>query len=309
MNLTATQRQQLHTALLSAFPHWNDLRVFTDHYLDLNLATIATGTDLQTAAHDLIVWARKEGRVAELLAALGTARPQHPTVKVCCAWLPADGSSTAPAASTPPTMTTAARDRLEARINELDPPSWAALLTTLGLDPSLVRSQRTIQTEALLQQWVTEGWPGLEAAVQVQVTRQATAQAAAARDEEIAALWEQLKAAAQEEAWGTVIAQGEALLQLGRAEWPLTSATANGYYQRATFAAVRQDYVSALADYTRAIELADDNALYYHARSTVHCALGQTAEAEADAAQAHRRDPAHYGPPPAQHPPANNAPT
>jgi hypothetical protein len=83
VNLTPLQRKQLHNALVEAFPTWNDLRLFTDLELGVNLATISTEQNLNTAILELIYWAIAGEHLFALIDAMCTARPDNSTVLSC----------------------------------------------------------------------------------------------------------------------------------------------------------------------------------------------------------------------------------
>src|SRR5690349_14988747 len=80
-DLTPTQRKSLPSARLQAFPSWADCPLLADLELGINLAAQTTEqNNVAMAALDLIYWALKEGRLADLLAGMAAQRPHNPQV-------------------------------------------------------------------------------------------------------------------------------------------------------------------------------------------------------------------------------------
>jgi hypothetical protein len=75
------QRQQLHQALLSAFPTPDSLRQMVSFELDQNLYTIAGGDNYSAVAFSLVVWAEAHGKVNELLAGASRQNSGNPELR------------------------------------------------------------------------------------------------------------------------------------------------------------------------------------------------------------------------------------
>lgn len=59
-----------------AFPGWNQLRIMTSDYLDLNLATVTSENEnLETQAFELIEWSQARGTLGDLVLAARYANP------------------------------------------------------------------------------------------------------------------------------------------------------------------------------------------------------------------------------------------
>ncbi len=67
MQLNGEQRKRFHESLLNAFPSKPLLKQMVDFELDENLDAIAVGENHSDTVFELINWARKEGKVKELL--------------------------------------------------------------------------------------------------------------------------------------------------------------------------------------------------------------------------------------------------
>ncbi len=81
MKLDGAQRQQLHQALLSAFPTWPALEQMVSFGLDTELAKIAGTANLSQAVFDLLTWAEAGNRFQDLLNAAGQANPSNALLK------------------------------------------------------------------------------------------------------------------------------------------------------------------------------------------------------------------------------------
>lgn len=81
-NLTAPQRKQLNDALLSAFPTPAALRRMVDFGLDTSLDQITTAGSLSDMVLDLIVWARAQTRVEDLVKAALAANSTNTQLRV-----------------------------------------------------------------------------------------------------------------------------------------------------------------------------------------------------------------------------------
>src|SRR5438309_12103881 len=81
LHLTGPQKRELHTALLDAFPDESDLRHMVRWELDENLRTIATGSSLKDVVFDLIEWADKEGKQAQLIAGAQNSNANNPILR------------------------------------------------------------------------------------------------------------------------------------------------------------------------------------------------------------------------------------
>ena len=75
MSLTGPQHQQLQSALLAAFDEAG-LRILARQELETDLDAVAGGKNKTEIVLNLIAWAEREGRVADLIAG---ARRQNPT--------------------------------------------------------------------------------------------------------------------------------------------------------------------------------------------------------------------------------------
>lgn len=80
MELDPTQREALHGALLAAFPQPSQLKMMVDFKLDANLDEFTSGALIQRV-HELIEWARKEGRLDDLVAGAIAQVPGNPRLK------------------------------------------------------------------------------------------------------------------------------------------------------------------------------------------------------------------------------------
>src|SRR5947209_17654034 len=67
MDLDGRQRQQLHDALLGAFPTRSALEQMVDFGLDENLNKITGNSNLTDAVFELIRWAKARDRIEELI--------------------------------------------------------------------------------------------------------------------------------------------------------------------------------------------------------------------------------------------------
>jgi hypothetical protein len=81
VELRGRQVEALRDALVHAFPSWRDLAQLLLFELDEELARVAGEGPLADVAFDLLAWARKEGRVDDLLAASLRRRPGNPRLK------------------------------------------------------------------------------------------------------------------------------------------------------------------------------------------------------------------------------------
>jgi nucleoside phosphorylase len=69
IKLDKAEREQLHKALLTAFPSRLDLKRMVDFGLDQNLDSIVSNSNLDHAVFELIKWAEAQGKVSELIRA------------------------------------------------------------------------------------------------------------------------------------------------------------------------------------------------------------------------------------------------
>ena len=69
IKLDKSQREQLHKALLGAFPSRLDLKRMVDFGLDQNLDSIVGNSNLDHTVFELIKWAEAQGKVSELIRA------------------------------------------------------------------------------------------------------------------------------------------------------------------------------------------------------------------------------------------------
>jgi hypothetical protein len=81
MKLTGQQYKQLQQALLDAFPTETALQQLVMFELDENLATIASGGNLQAIVFNLIGWAQAQGRLAELIQGALRSNPNNPALQ------------------------------------------------------------------------------------------------------------------------------------------------------------------------------------------------------------------------------------
>ena len=87
MRLSSSQYQQLHSALLSAFPSHSSLAQMLRFGMDQSLAEIASGGNLSNAVFSLIEWATAQGRIAELIVSARAANARNPELRVIAAQL------------------------------------------------------------------------------------------------------------------------------------------------------------------------------------------------------------------------------
>ena len=77
MSLTGAQHQHLQTALLTAFDEAG-LRLLASQELDVELETVAGGRNRKEIVLNLIAWAEREQRVADLVAGALRQNPTNP---------------------------------------------------------------------------------------------------------------------------------------------------------------------------------------------------------------------------------------
>jgi hypothetical protein len=78
MKLTATEREGLHHALISAFPTTNALRRMLSFGLDKNLDEIASvNNNLSDIVFELIRWSEATGKTRQLVSAALEDSPQN----------------------------------------------------------------------------------------------------------------------------------------------------------------------------------------------------------------------------------------
>lgn len=78
MKLTGEQREQLHKALLSAFPTHDDLKMMVSFKLGKNLYHITGEGSLEKVVFELISWAETHGQLDELITQAHVANPGNP---------------------------------------------------------------------------------------------------------------------------------------------------------------------------------------------------------------------------------------
>ena len=87
MRLSNSQYQQLHSALLSAFPSQSSLAQMLRFGMDQSLAEIVSGGNLSSSVFSLIEWATAQGRVDELIASALAANARNPELRTIAAQL------------------------------------------------------------------------------------------------------------------------------------------------------------------------------------------------------------------------------
>ncbi len=85
MNLNGPQREQLHDALLGAFPRLTVLQRMVDYGLEENLEKIAGKACLNDVVYELIVWARAQNRIEELIRAALKYSPRNEKLRALAA--------------------------------------------------------------------------------------------------------------------------------------------------------------------------------------------------------------------------------
>ncbi|QEH35828.1 hypothetical protein OJF2_43850 [Aquisphaera giovannonii] len=96
--LSGTEVKQLHSALLSGFSY-ADLDMLMKIDLDQRLDSIVPPGSLSTAAFELVMWAEREGRTADLIKAVIAARPNNKDVAALGQLLDPAPAGAAPAAA------------------------------------------------------------------------------------------------------------------------------------------------------------------------------------------------------------------
>ncbi|MBD2465772.1 hypothetical protein H6G89_32810 [Oscillatoria sp. FACHB-1407] len=76
-----TKRKAFREALQGVYPSGAELERFVDEELNVNLATIAEGANLQATAYGLMQWARSKGRLDEVYQAFKSLNSEHPLIK------------------------------------------------------------------------------------------------------------------------------------------------------------------------------------------------------------------------------------
>lgn len=99
--MNASQLKALHAALLSAFPTRAALARMVRFGLDVNLATIADGTNLDETVFSLIEWAEGRGRLSELLTAARDDNPGNASLRAFDAPASPQRAPEAPPVATP----------------------------------------------------------------------------------------------------------------------------------------------------------------------------------------------------------------
>jgi tetratricopeptide (TPR) repeat protein len=105
------------------------------------------------------------------------------------------------------------------------------------------------------------------------------------------ALLAELRAAHRREQWSEMIALGEALLRLKPNDSEGRALTAKAYYEHNIAAWREEQYDTAIADLTRALEIDPDNAQYYYSRGFSFHDKGDYPRAIADLDSAIRLNP------------------
>ena len=82
VELNAKQLEQLHRALMEAFPNFKELEQLVDYKLDFQLTAIVSANDPQeTVVHELIKAVRAKGKVKDLVECAYEESPNSPTLK------------------------------------------------------------------------------------------------------------------------------------------------------------------------------------------------------------------------------------
>ncbi len=85
LKLSGQQRQQLRRAILSAYPEFEDLRIFVDENFGENLAAIANTRRYEYTVFDLIQRAEARGWLDDLIVSLYQDTPNNPDIQQFCA--------------------------------------------------------------------------------------------------------------------------------------------------------------------------------------------------------------------------------
>ncbi|MDY3558400.1 effector-associated domain EAD1-containing protein [Gemmata sp. JC673] len=97
--LSGQQVKQLQQCLLSSF-NFDELSRIVQFELNEQFASIAPPGTMSTATFELVMWAERTGRTAELIKAVMAARPNSPDMAALSQLLPAQaGTPAAPAVS------------------------------------------------------------------------------------------------------------------------------------------------------------------------------------------------------------------
>jgi tetratricopeptide (TPR) repeat protein len=161
-------------------------------------------------------------------------------------------------------------------IGELNDSRWKALLTAVEFDErELTGSTRSDKTHILVREMADMGLLGiLEGTVREQALPQ------------IRELLSQLIEAETQQNWDQVIDFGERILKLDVQHEPARSKTALAYNERGASYHNKKEYSSAIADYTRAIDLAPQEAVYPRNRGVSYDSKGDYDRAIADKSRA-----------------------
>ena len=75
-----TKRKVFRKALQEVYPSGAALAIFVDEELGENLEVVAGGTNLQSTAHELVKWARTQGKLDEVYQAFKRQNPKHSVI-------------------------------------------------------------------------------------------------------------------------------------------------------------------------------------------------------------------------------------
>jgi hypothetical protein len=80
MTLPGPLAAEFHVALLDAYSE-DELAQVVHFALDARLPQVAGGSNFAAVAHNLLLWAERQGRTGELVEAVGLSRPLNPAVR------------------------------------------------------------------------------------------------------------------------------------------------------------------------------------------------------------------------------------
>src|SRR5262245_15503397 len=81
IDLKGKQVEAFRDALTSAFPSWSALEMMVEFERDKNLEKLVGRSGLDAVAFELVRWARREGRLDDLLAGAIRQNPGNPDLK------------------------------------------------------------------------------------------------------------------------------------------------------------------------------------------------------------------------------------
>ncbi len=176
------------------------------------------------------------------------------------------------------------REQLYLAISQLSAEGWATVLDALGENPAALPGKNPLaQARTLVPKLANEGWLSV---LMANVERQGAAEQAAAVAAQVADLTRQFEAARTRKDWDTAIRLGEQILGLDAQQASIRAPLALMHRERGVSYHAKGDYDRALDDFTRAIELAPQNAFCYNQRGVSYHNKGEHDRALADLTRA-----------------------